>query len=126
VKCQEILREHLTWDIYFMTYTYKRSYNHLHFCPQYFTWNHSAFSRVLIHWLRKLTLINLTECNASHIILSYCYLPVSCNWMVWFPWSWKPQMYFKHFHTSCQYMLRPTNRYSSTPKFRPVHLGNKY
>ena len=29
-------------------------------------------------WLRKSTLLNLTERNANHIIPSYCHLPVSC------------------------------------------------
>ena len=33
-------------------------------------------------WLRKCTVIDLTECNANHMILSYCNLPISCGSVV--------------------------------------------
>ena len=48
-------------------------------------------------WLRKSTLIDLTERSANHIIPSYCYLPVSCRSLVdrcGSPGSCKPQIYF--------------------------------
>ena len=47
--------------------------------------------------IKKVDLIDLTECNAIHIIPSYCNLPVSCRSLV--DWcgslrSCKPHIYF--------------------------------
>ena len=37
-------------------------------------------------WLRKSTLLDLTERNAYNIIPPYCHLPVS-TWPMWLPWE---------------------------------------
>ena len=45
-----------------------------------------------IFWLRKSTLLDLTERNVNHIIPLYCHLPVSCRSLVDRCGSCKPQI----------------------------------